>query len=191
MDNPNPVFPSYNLYEMGGGLGADFYLWSEDTFGFYFRFNFYKPYIFNSKDDRYDEEYGLGSIGNLKRDLNKSWDFDINFGLTKKFKIKKFEIPIVWAIKFPRIVTIKYESDVIRHESILEFGFVSEAALRYNISKVFFVQIGGLVGIGIATSSILHSQNAESIAGNPYISLSASANIGIGFSIKKNKKVNP
>jgi hypothetical protein len=52
---------------MGGGLGADFYLWQNNTFGFYFRFNFYKPYKLSYKEFRFDNEYGLGNIGDLQR----------------------------------------------------------------------------------------------------------------------------
>jgi hypothetical protein len=105
----------------------------------------------------------------------------------KKFKINKFEIPLAWAftISPPRMTFIEYESNAIRHESFLDLGFVTEAALRYNINKIFFVQIGGLAGIGFATGKIFLFNFFESITGNIYFFGFLSARIGVGFTIGK------
>jgi hypothetical protein len=176
----------YHLLEMGGGLGADFYIWQNNTFGFYYRFNFYKPYRLMYTDTRFDD--GLGNIGDLQRDLKKSYAFDMYFGLTKKFKIKKFEIPLAWALSIfpPRMTFIKYESSDILHESFMDVALVTEFNVRYNITDLFFIQMGVLGGIGVGSCRI-YSRESKSIAGGVYFSGFLSANIGVGFTIRSKK----
>jgi hypothetical protein len=180
----------YHLLEMGGGLGADFYIWQNNTFGFYYRFNFYKPYKLMYTDNRFDDEYGFGSIGDIERNLKKSYAFDMYFGLTKKFKINKFEIPLAWALSIfpPRMTFIKYESSDILHESFLDVALITEFNVRYNITNLFFVQMGVLAGINFFfTNGRLFLYDGKSITGDMYFSGFLSANIGVGFTIRSKK----
>jgi hypothetical protein len=81
---------------------------------------------------------------------------------------------------------IKYESSDIRHESFIDVALITEFNVRYNITNLFFVQMGLLAGIGFASGTIFSSES-ESITGDLYFSGFLSANIGVGFTIRSKK----
>jgi hypothetical protein len=80
---------------------------------------------------------------------------------------------------------IKYESSDILHESFLDVALVTEFNVRYNITDLFFIQMGVLGGIGVCSGAIYSTESKS--AGGVYFSGFLSANIGVGFTIRSKK----
>lgn len=171
----------YDLLKLGGGLGADFYIWQNDTFGFYFRFDYYNPYHLKVSNTKVKTPFGGFSSNDFDRDLENSSSFDLFFGVTKKFKIQNFEFPIALALVFPQVTTLEFDSD-LGNEGIVEFGLVTDACVRYNITKYLFVNIGGRAGFGFAFGGFPDSKIEGSIS-EIFNSFHLSAYAGLGITL--------
>ena len=168
----------YNISEIGGGLGADFFIWQNDTFGFYSRLNFYLYFLHFSDTKANDPEIYI----NLNLDNGPNiLAFDFYLGMIKKLKTNKLEIPMAIAVVFPRVTAEE------KHGGIFDFGLITDVGLRYNISNRVFVNLGGIAGIGFAFSGYSDSE-IENTYDGLYGSYFLSAYTGVGFTISKNKK---
>lgn len=144
-----------NISGMGGGTGADFYFNRRHWFGdgIYFRFNYYNPYHINSSDVKIKTIVGSLSYGNSERDITDSFSLDFSVGGIWRFKYKKFEFPLVFALTAPRVSKINLNSNALGKESVADFGILFDISARYFFVDKFFATIGGRYGIGVAVGS--------------------------------------
>jgi hypothetical protein len=142
-----------NVFGMGVGTGADFYfekrsLWWGD--GIYFRFNYYNPYHVKTSNVNLKTFTGSTlSYPDGKRDIDNSFAFDLSIGSILRFKYKRFEFPLVFAIVFPRVSKIDMESEELGREGVADFGILFDVGAKYFFMDKFFAAIGGRYGIGI------------------------------------------
>jgi hypothetical protein len=157
-----------NVFGMGAGTGLDMYFKERIQwlgFGLYFRFNYYNPYYAKASNMKIKSVIATPiSISDGERVISNSLSFDINVGGIMRFKYKRFEIPVAFAVVFPRISKIDMELDELGKEGVADFGILYDIGAKYFFSDRFFATIGGRYGIGIAFGGFPDSRFQKEIS---------------------------
>jgi hypothetical protein len=176
-----------NVFGMGAGIGADFYfdkrsLWWGD--GIYLRVNYYNPYhvkTSNTKITTFTDS--ITPLSDSERDIDNSFSFDVSIGSILRFKYKKFEFPLVFALVFPRVSKIDVGSEEFGREGVADFGILFDIGARYFFLDKYFAVIGGRYGIGIGLAGFPDSRLSVDITDLFFPSQIVAGYIGLGIKL--------